>query len=100
MMMELTPDAVAPSEPARRADAEIDGRLRRRARAFLSPDEEMPVVASLACEIVERDADRRRASEQLRVAFPDRRPATSNAADGVIHARRIALCPVGSEAIE
>src|SRR5271154_2269073 len=100
MVMQLPPNTVRADEPARRAKAKIEAFRGGLASSLLTPDEEMPVVAALAGEIVERDLDAGRPVEQLRVSLANRRPAAPNAADRIVHARRTPVRPNGGEPIE
>jgi hypothetical protein len=97
MVMELPPHATHLDEPSGRADSKVDPSSGSFAEAFFASNEEMIVIVTLRCEIVECHADGSWPAKQLRIPFLDGRPSSPDTANWIVHARSITLRPVGSE---
>jgi len=87
-MVEQPPGIVLSDKPPRRPESNVDRLTRRLALASLATDEEMPIGATLAREIVKGDADLSLALEKPGIALGDRRPPSADAADGIGNATR------------
>src|SRR6478735_1916699 len=98
--MQLAPRAPSPREPARRTESNIhllDGSC---ALAKFAADKQMPIVATLAGEIVESYLHDGRSSKQFHITFTDRLPATPDAAHRIVHARCVSLLPVSRKPVK
>ena len=97
MVMELPPRPTRLDEPSGRANSKLEANSGSFAEAFFASNEEMIVIVTLRCEIVECHADGSWPAEQLRIPFLDGRPSSPDTANRIVHARSITLRPVGSE---
>jgi len=86
VVMQLAPHTASSREPARRAETNVHLRAGGGARAPFTTDEQMPIVAALAGEIVEGHLDNRGPSEQFQIVFTDGLPTKPDAAHRVVHA--------------
>jgi len=59
MVMELPPHATHLDEPSRRTNSNLKPNSGSFTVAFFTSHEEMKVIVTLRCKIVERDADKR-----------------------------------------
>ena len=98
--MQLAPHTASSREPARRAETNVHLRAGGGARAPFTTDEQMPIVAALAGEIVEGHLDNRGPSEQFQIAFTDGLPTKPDAAHRVVHAGCVPRLPVRRESIK
>ena len=100
VVMQLAPHTASSREPARRAETNVHRRAGGGARAPFTTDEQMPIVAALAGEIVEGHLDNRGPSEQFQIAFTDGLPTKPDAAHRVVHAGCVPRLPVRRESIK
>jgi len=97
MVMDLPPRATRLDEPSGCANSKLEANSGSFAEAFFASNEEMVVIVTLRCEIVERHADSRWSAKQLRIPFLNGRPSSPDTANRIVHARSVTLRPVGSE---
>ena len=84
MVMKLSPTAFLAYKPPGRPEGDVERLSSRPADSTFTADEQIPVFAALAREVVESDVDLRVALEQLRVAFGNLPPAGADPTNGVV----------------